>query len=92
MNFTLSASEMAELFKQDPHTREDGGFQGLLVALQGACNQKTGVISLTVRQRERIRMYAFKYGNGGWENRLVAAFGHHLGPKLDLGLPPPDWI
>lgn len=42
-------------------------------------------------QRLRIRMYAFKYGKGGWESRLVAAFGRHLGPKLDLELPSPDW-
>ncbi len=37
-------------------------------------------------------MYAFKYGNGGWESRLLAAFGQHLGSRLDLGLPPPEWI
>jgi hypothetical protein len=26
---------------------------------------------------------------GGWESRLVTAFGRHLGPKMDLGLPAP---
>ena len=83
MEFTLDASEMAELFRQDPKTRRDGGFQSLLVGLQERCDKATGLISVTAKQRARIRMYAFKYGNGGWESRLVAAFGRHLGPQLD---------
>jgi hypothetical protein len=91
MDFTLNSSEMAALFRQDPRTRSDGGWQSLLVGLQDACDRATGAISVTLRQRRRIRMYAFKYGNGGWESRLVAAFGRHLGTNLDLGLPPPDW-
>jgi hypothetical protein len=92
MDMVLNRGEMAALFRQDPRTRRDGGWQSLLVGLQDACDQGTGTISVTTRQRLRIRMYAFKYGNGGWENRLVAAFGRHLGPRLDLELPPPAWI
>lgn len=92
MNLILNLSEMEALFRQAPSTKKDGGFQSLLVGLQEACDRATGAISLTMRQRRRIRMYAFKYGNGGWESRLLAAFGRHLGPKLDLALPPPEWI
>lgn len=83
MNLILSGPEMAALFTQNPATKKDGGFQSLLVTLQEKCDSATGAITLTPRDRERIRMYAFKYGNGGWENRLVTAFGQHLGPKLD---------
>ncbi len=37
-----------------------------------------------------VRPLAFRrVGNGGWESHLVTAFGRHLGPKLDLGLPAP---
>lgn len=91
MNFTLNAVEMEALFRQDPRTKSDGGWQSLLVGLQGACDKPTGAITVTMKQRMRIRMYASKYGNGGWESRLVTAFGRHLGAKLDVGLPPLAW-
>ncbi len=91
MDFMLNKAELEALFRQDPSTRQNGGWQSLIVGLQDACDQATAAISVSMSQRRRIRMYAFKYGNGGWENRLVTAFGRHLGPKLDLGLPPPDW-
>ena len=83
MNLVLNATEMAALFRQDPGTKKDGGWQSLLVGLREKCNQSNGAISLTLKDRRRIAMYAFKYGNGGWESRLVATFGRHLGPKLD---------
>ena len=83
MNLLLSNAETASLFKQAAATEGDGGWQSLIVGLQKKCNRPTGAISLTARDRERIRRYAFKYGNGGWESRLVAIFGHHLGPLLD---------
>jgi hypothetical protein len=92
MDFVLNGSEMISLFRQDPSTRRNGGWQSLLVGLQDGCDRATGAISVSMVQRRRIRMYAFKYGNGGWESRLVASFGRHLGPKLDLGLPPPAWV
>jgi hypothetical protein len=91
MDLVLNGMEMRALYRQAPTTRRDGGWQSLLVGLQDACDRTTGAISITMRQRQRIRMYAFKYGNGGWESRLVATFGRHLGPKLDLGLAPPTW-
>lgn len=91
MDFALNKQELDALFRQDPTTKADGGWQSLLIGLQNACDRSTGAISVTVEQRQRVRMYAFKYGNGGWESRLVTAFGRHLGPRLDLDLPPPDW-
>jgi len=83
VNFVLNAAEMEALFRQDPTTRANGGFQSLLVGLQDNCDRVTGAITVTPAQGARIKMYAFKYGNGGWEDRLTASFGRHLGPNLD---------
>ena len=82
MRVVLSLSEVAELFIQPPATRGDGGYQSLLVSLQKSINRTTGELDLTEEDLERIPRYAFDYGNGGWENRLVAIFGRVLGPKL----------
>lgn len=82
MEVTLTKAEIAELDKQDPATKGDGGFQGLMVSLQGRVNRVSGALLLTDDDLRRIPMYAFDYKNGGWENRLIAAFGRTLGPKL----------
>ena len=82
MDVTLSADEIAELDKQDPATRGDGGFQSLMVSLQERVNRSTGELHLTADDLRRIPMYAFDYRNGGWEDRLKRAFGRTLGPKL----------
>jgi len=83
MDVTLTPPEIAEIDKQDPATSADGGYQSLLVSLQGRIDRTTGQLHLTADDLRRIPMYAFKYGNGGWEDRLVAAFGRTLGRKLD---------
>jgi len=82
MNIPLTHGEMDALFLQDPGTEGDGGFQSLLVKLQGRVNRTTGEIILTSVLIERIARYAFDYGNGGWEKRLVGIFGRALGPRL----------
>lgn len=80
---TLNKDEMALLFSQDPSTRTDGGFQSLMVALQDATTQESQVIELSDSLLERIQRYAFQYGNGGWESRLLGIFERTLGPRLD---------
>ena len=82
MNLVLNQAEMAELFLQSASTEKDGGYQSLLVGMQKKINQATGEILLTAAELERISRYAFDYGNGGWENRLMAIFQRSLGPKL----------
>jgi hypothetical protein len=82
MDLILTAEEIAELDKQHPSTASDGGYQGLLVSLQQRVDRTTGALALAADDLRRIPLYAFDYGNGGWENRLVAAFGRSLGPKL----------
>ena len=82
MIVTLNSAEIAILFRQDPATKDDGGFQSFLISLQERINQKTGVINLTESDLEKIPRYAFDYGNGGWENRLTGIFGRVLGNRL----------
>lgn len=80
--FILNSAEIDCLFRQNPSTKKDGGFQSLLVKLQKQTNRSTGVISLNARDLERISRYAFDYGNGGWENRLLGIFSRNLGKSL----------
>ena len=47
-----------------------GGFQSLLRSLQNAFDKKTGVVSLTGDQIEKINRYTTQYGSGGFEDRL----------------------
>jgi hypothetical protein len=54
----------------------------LLVNLQRKVNRATNVISLDLRDLERIPRYAFDYGRGGWEDRLSFIFGRAVGPGL----------
>ncbi|WP_428487738.1 hypothetical protein [Rhodopila sp.] len=82
MDVTLTASEVAEIDKQHPATASDGGFQGLMVSLQKRIDRASGQLQLTADDLRRISMYAFDYKNGGWENRLKAAFSRTLGSKL----------
>lgn len=77
----LNEEEKEELFKQDPSTERDGGFQKLLVDLQRRVTSEN-TLNLTDDDLERIPRYAFDYGNGGWEQRLSTIFESHLGPKL----------
>lgn len=83
MVFYLNQSELAVLFRQNPRSAHRGGFQWFLVQLQRRASITTGRIFLVQRDLERIRRYAFGYGNGGWETRLTQIFGRILGPSLD---------
>lgn len=48
----------------------EGGFQGLLRGLQGNLDRRTGVLTVTQEQFDRIIRYTSKYGWGGFEGRL----------------------
>ncbi len=82
MQVTLNSAEKEVLFRQDPATQRNGGYQSLLVRLQNNTDRTTGALSLTSRDLERIPRYAFDYGNGGWEGRLMSIFRRHLGARL----------
>ncbi len=79
---TLNPGEIAELDRQDPDSASDGGFQGLLVRLQGKVNRATGGIDPDEKDLSDIPRLAFDYRNGGWQNRLIAIFGRTLGATL----------
>jgi hypothetical protein len=82
MDVFLNALEISELDKQDPATASDGGYQSLLVSLQRRVDRASGRLTLTDDDLRRIQTYAFDYGIGGWEDRLVKAFGRTLGSSL----------
>ncbi len=82
MLIQLNQNEIDELFKQSPATENDGGYQSLLVNLHRRINRSNGELKLSPSDLEKIPRYAFDYGQGGWEDRLVNIFQRHLGPKL----------
>lgn len=82
MQIVLLPPEIDVLFRQDPDTAKDGGWQSLMVRLQGKCDRITGHITLDAKDMEQIPKYAFDYKNGGWEDRLIAIFSRTLGPRL----------
>ena len=82
MTVQLDATEREILFRQPASTAGDGGFQGFLVSLQERIDPQTGRLDLTAEDLERIPRYAFDYEQGGWEDRLIAIFQRHLGPRL----------
>lgn len=79
----LNESEYEIVLRQDPATKDDGGYQRLMVTLQEITDEETRTMILPVHLIPRLRRYAFDYGNGGWEDRITGIFSRHLGPSLD---------
>jgi hypothetical protein len=79
---TLTPNEIEILDRQDSKTENNGGFQQLLVELQGLMNRDDGSLVLSDEHEEKISRYAFDYKNGGWEERLKRIFSRTLGPDL----------
>jgi len=82
MQIILNNAEIQLLFQQAPETRGDGGYQNFLTKLQNKTDRITGILELTEKDLERIHRYAYEYGNGGWETRLMEIFGRVLGARL----------
>ena len=82
MRIVLTLGEIAELDRQNPATKANGGFQGLLVTLQQKVNRLTRELTLDARDLDHIARYAFDYKRGGWQGRLTRIFGRTLGPNL----------
>jgi hypothetical protein len=66
----------------DRHVAGFGGYQSLLRRLQSRINRSNGRLDLYPQDLEKIPRYAFDYGNGGWEGRLIGVFSRILGPRL----------
>ena len=75
---TLNLAEIAALDAQDPSTESGGGFQRLLVKLQRQLDRTTRELKLDDGDQRRIPKYAFDYGQGGWEDRLVRILAARL--------------
>jgi len=82
MTIVLNAHELAELDRQPASTKNNGGFQSILVGFQERLDCATGRITLSQRDLDRIARYAFNYRNGGWQRRLKRIFERTLGPNL----------
>jgi len=56
----------------EKRVRGKGGFQSLLRVLGSSLHEQRGVTYLVINTptAERVRRYATKYGEGGWEERL----------------------
>jgi len=80
ISIDLTLEELAALREQDPQSRSGGGFQALLVSLQGRIANNH--LKLALSDRERIARYAHDYKSGGWQNRLKTIFGRTLGENL----------
>ncbi len=80
--FVLDEVERAELFRQDRASRNQGGFQNLMLRLQDCYRPGTQEIRLSEEDIADIQRHAFDYEQGGWEERLLKIFGRHLGPTL----------
>ena len=78
----LNRDELEILFRQDAATKDDGGYQRLLITLQELTDRETGEVMIPPRILERIPRYAFDYGIGGWEDRLTGIFSRTLGARL----------
>jgi hypothetical protein len=82
MKVTLNAQEISVLMLQEAKTRNNGGFQNLMLSLQDKLDKATGELELSAKDLKRIPKYAFDYSNGGWQDRLTAIFSRTLGPTL----------
>jgi len=76
--YGLTREEMDELFRQDPVTAKDGGFQKFIVTLQQQARRGLLEIKLDDDDIERIRKYASDSKRGGWQKRILAIFGRVL--------------
>lgn len=74
----LTKDEMDELFRQDPTTANDGGFQNFIVGLQKQARRGSLEIKLDEDDIDRIRKYAADSKHGGFQQRILKIFGRLL--------------
>ncbi len=83
----LNPAEYEIVSRQDAATKDDGGYQRLMVTLQEITDETTLVMVLPRHLIPRLQRYAFTYGQGGWEDRITGIFSRHLGYDLDREIP-----
>jgi ABC-type hemin transport system ATPase subunit len=75
----LNQGEMNALMQR---VNGQGGIQTFIRRLQGKLRPATGEIRLDDKDLENIPHYAFDYGQGGFEQRIIDAFKRELGELL----------
>jgi len=78
----LNDEEREELFRQDPATKNRGGFQNLMLRLQSQYRPGSQELRIDDHDIDDIQRHAFDYEQGGWEEQLLKIFSRHLGPRL----------
>ncbi len=74
----LNEKELAELERQDPKTKDRGGFQGLLVGLLETVDLRTGKLVLSKEDVHRIIRLGKNRSKGGFQARIYKIFQRHF--------------
>lgn len=74
----LNKKELAELGRQDPETKDKGGFQSLLVRLLATVNLRTGKLVLSKEDVDRIIRFGKNRSKGGFQGRIYKIFQRHF--------------
>jgi hypothetical protein len=74
----LNKKELAELERQDPETRDKGGFQSFLVRWQMTVNRNTGELVLSKEDMDRIIRLGNNRSKGGFQARIYKIFKRHF--------------
>jgi hypothetical protein len=80
MKIKLLSAEVQTLMQ---HVEGQGGWQSLFRRLQNGYDPKTGIITVSDDDVDRLRGYCNEYGDGGWQGRLRQIFRRTLGPELN---------
>jgi len=81
----LNKTELVELMRQDPATKERGGFQRFLVGLQSRVNKKTGRLELSEKDMDRIIKAGKDRTKGGFQARIYKIFKRIFERHFDFG-------
>ncbi|MGO9118391.1 MAG: hypothetical protein ACLQPD_12395 [Desulfomonilaceae bacterium] len=74
----LNKGELAELSRQDPETKDSGGFQSFLVRWQMTVNRNTGELVLSKEDMDRIIRLGKNRSKGGFQGRIYKIFQRHF--------------
>jgi len=74
----LNKVELDELRRQDPETKDRGGFQSILVRLLATVNLQTGKLVLSKEDVDRIIRFGKNRSKGGFQGRIYKIFQRHF--------------
>lgn len=74
----LSKTELRELLRHDPSTKNRGGFQRFLIGLQSRVNRTSGELDLSDTEMAMILKHGRNPSRGGWQASIRKIFGSHF--------------